>query len=123
MPDQRPSHHTMHTMGPSLMNQPTPVFEGPAHSLYGPRGPQRAAPDYAARKPLSTPPESLEHYIADSIARVAGLSGPQRRALQSELMRTCRDVGFIRCIHEQAGHQGPHSNAAAGVPMDQGRPL
>ena len=27
MPDQRPSHHTMHTMRPSLMNQPTPVFE------------------------------------------------------------------------------------------------
>jgi hypothetical protein len=43
--------------------------------------------------------------------------------LQSELMRTCRDVGFIRCIHEQAGHQGPHSAVAAGLPMDQGRPL
>jgi hypothetical protein len=70
---------------------------------------------------LSTPPESLEHYIADSIARVAGLSGPQRRALQGELMRMCRDIGFIKCIHEQS--LGPHSDAAAGVPMDQGRPL
>ena len=120
MADPRPSHFTYPK---SLMNIPIPEYRGAAHSLYGDRGPQRAAPDYAARKPLSTPPESLEHYIADSIARVAGLSGPQRRALQSELMRTCRDVGFIRCIHEQAGHQGPHSNAAAGVPMDQGRPL
>ena len=120
MADPRPQHRTM---GLSLMNQPTPPYHGPGASLYGPRGPQRVAPDYAARKPLSTQPETLEHYIQDSIARVAGLSGPQRRALQSELMRTCRDVGFIRCIHEQAGHQGPHSDAAAGIPMDQGRPL
>jgi len=29
MPDQRPSHHTMHTMGPSLMNQPTAPYNGP----------------------------------------------------------------------------------------------
>jgi hypothetical protein len=122
MPDARKAHYT-YPPGPSLLNQKAAPYNGPAHSLYGPRGPQRAAPDYGARKPLTTPPESLEHYIADSIARVAGLSGPQRRALQAELMRTCRDVGFIRCIHEQAGHQGPHSEAAAGIPMDQGRPL
>ena len=123
MSDARKAHYT-YPPGPSLMNQKTEPYLGPGRSLYGSRGPQRAAPDYAAaRKPLSTPPESLEHYIADSIARVAGLSGAQRRALQGELLRTCRDVGFIRCIHEQAGHQGPHSDAAAGVPMDQGRPL
>jgi hypothetical protein len=119
MADPRPQHRTMQ----SLLNTPTEPYISPGRSLYGSRGPQRASPDYAARKPLTTPPESLEHYIADSIARVAGLSGPQRRALQSELMRTCRDVGFIRCVHEQAGHQGPHSDAAAGIPMDQGRPL
>jgi hypothetical protein len=45
--------------GPSLMNQPTPPFQGAGHSLYGDRGPQRAAPDYGARKPLSTPPNRL----------------------------------------------------------------
>jgi hypothetical protein len=81
----------------------------------------RASPNYADRKPLSTPPESLEHYIADSIARVAGLSGPQRRALQGELMRTVRDVGFIRCVAEQAHGQGPYSEAA--TKFDEGRPL
>ena len=118
MPDTRRAHFTYPK---SLMNTPTEPFHGPAHSLYGPRGPQRAAPDYGARKPLTTPPESLEHYIADSIARVAGLSGPQRRALQSELMRTCRDVGFIKCIHDQS--LGPHSDAAAGRPMLEGQPL
>ena len=103
------------------MNQPTPVFEGPAHSLYGQRGPQRAAPDHGVRKPLGTQPETLEHYIQDSIARIAGLSGPQRRAQQGELMRTFRDVGFIRALHQQS--LGPHSDQAAGVPLDQGRPL
>jgi hypothetical protein len=123
MPDTRVGHHTLRYPGASILNVPTPPFNGAGASLYGPRGPQRASPDYAARKPLSTPPESLEHYIADSIARVAGLSGAQRRALQSELMRTCRDVGFIHCVTQQAHGQGPNSDAAAGVPMDQGRPL
>ena len=73
MPDVRKAHYH-YSPGPSWANQPTPVFEGPAHSLYGPRGPQRAAPDYAARKPLSTEPESIEHHVQDAIARVAGLS-------------------------------------------------
>src|SRR6516164_7569750 len=118
MADPRPQHRTM---GPSLLNIPVEPFRGAGHAMYGPRGPQRASPDYAARKPLSTPPESLEHYIADSIARVAGLSGPQRRALQGELMRTVREVGFIRAVHEQS--LGPHSDQAAGRPMLEGQPL
>jgi hypothetical protein len=100
---------------------PTPPYNGAGAALYGPRGLQRAAPDYGARKPLSTPPESLEHYIQVSFARVAGLSGSQRRALRGELMRTVRDVGFIRAVHEQS--LGPHSDQAAGIPADEGRPL
>jgi hypothetical protein len=32
--------------GPSLVNMPTPPFPGAGASLYGPRGPQRAALDY-----------------------------------------------------------------------------
>src|SRR6516162_5016659 len=102
MPDVRKAHYH-YSPGPSWANQPTPVFEGPAHSLYGPRGPQRAAPDYAARKPLSTEPESIEHHVQDAIARVAGLSPRQRLALRNELMQMTRDIGFIKCIHEQIG--------------------
>src|SRR6516162_38560 len=79
MPDSR---IRLRHEGPSLLNVPTPVFQGPAHSLYGPRGPQRAAPDYAARKPLSTQPETVEHYIEDSLAR-ADLSARQRTAVES----------------------------------------
>ena len=59
--------------------------------------------------------------MQDAIARVAGLSPRQRLALRNELMRMTRDIGFIKCIHEQS--LGPHADAAAGVPMDQGRPL
>ena len=118
MPDTRKAHRTL---GPSLLNTPTPPFNGAGASLYGPRGPQRAAPDCAARKPLSTEPESIEHHVQDAIARVAGLNPRQRLALRNELMRMTRDIGFIKCIHEQS--LGPHSDAAAGVPMDQGRPL
>jgi hypothetical protein len=122
MPDARKAHYT-YPPGPSLLNQKAAPYNGPAHSLYGPRGPQRAAPDYGARKPLSTEPESIEHHVQDAIARVAGLSPRQRLALRNELMRMTRDISFIRCIHEQAHGQGPHSDQAAGIPMDQGRPL
>jgi hypothetical protein len=118
MPDSR---IRLRHEGPSLLNIPTEAFRGAGASLYGPRGPQRAAPDYAARKPLSTEPESIEHHVQDAIARVQGLSPRQRLALRNELMRMTRDIGFIKCIHEQS--LGPHSDAAAGVPMDQGRPL
>ena len=59
--------------------------------------------------------------MQDAIARVQGLSPKQRLALRNELMRMTRDIGFIKCIHEQS--LGPHGDAAAGVPMDQGRPL
>ena len=118
MPDTMKAHYTM---GPSILNVPTPPYNGPGASLYGPRGPQRAAPDYGARKPLSTEPESIEHHVQDAIARVQGLSPRQRLALRNELMRMTRDVGFIRCIHEQS--RGPHSDQAAGIPADEGRPL
>jgi hypothetical protein len=118
MPDVRRSHITM---GPSLLNQKTPPFTGPGASLYGPRGPQRASPDYRQRKPLSTEPESIQHHIDDAIARVPDLSGKQKNALRNVLASMCRDISFIRCVHEQT--RGPHTDAAAGIPMDQGRPL
>jgi len=46
MPDTRTR---LRHEGPSLLNIPTPPYNGAAASLYGPRGPQGAAPDYAAR--------------------------------------------------------------------------
>jgi hypothetical protein len=105
------------------MNQPTEPFRGAANAIYGDRGPRRAAPDYAAaRKPNSTPPESLQDHIDDTLAHV-DLSASQKRALRSELLKMCRDISFIRCVAEQAHGAGPHSDAAAGIPMDQGRPL
>jgi hypothetical protein len=100
------------------MNIPTPEYRGAAHSLYGDRGPQRAAPDYGARKPLSTEPESIEHHVQDAIARVAGLSPRQRLALRNELMRMTRDISFVRLIAQQT--RGPYSEAAV---QDEGRPL
>ena|SRR6516165_5322823 len=118
MPDQRPQHRTM----PSLLNIPTEPYLGPGRSLYGSRGPQRAAPDYGARKPLSTAPESVEHFIEDSIARVADLSGRQRTALKAELMRTMHDIHFLRTLMDSAKAKGPWS-AKAVHPSDEGRPL
>ena len=114
MPDARPAHMTQ-----SLLNTPTPEFRGAAHSLYGDRGPVQAS--NTGRRPLSAAPESIENHVQDAIARVANLNPRQRLALRNELMRMTRDIGFIKCIHEQS--LGPHSDAAAGVPMDQGRPL
>jgi len=102
MPDTR---IRLRDEGPSLLNVPTPVFQGPAHSLYGPRGPARAAPDYRARKPLSAPPETVEHYIEDTLARV-DLSARQRNALKGELMRTMHDIGFLRTLMDSAKARG-----------------
>jgi hypothetical protein len=102
-------------MRQSLLNTPTPPFQGPAHAIYGDRGPQRAGPDYGARKPLSTPPESLADHIDDAIAKVPGLSAKQRNAVRGAMIAMTRDIGFSKLIHEQA--------SAHAVPMDQGRPL
>jgi hypothetical protein len=120
MPDTRKAHFTYPK---SLLNMPVPKFEGAANALYGSRGPQRASPDYAARKPLSGHPESLEHCIDDALARIPDLTGRQRTALRGELLRMTRSLDFIKHVTEQAHQLGPHSDAAAGIPMDQGRPL
>ena len=117
MPDVRKAHYT-YPPGPSWANEPVPEFPGAANAIYGKRGPQRASPDYAARKPLSTKPESIEHHVQDAIARVQGLSPRQRLALRNELMRMTRDISFVRLIAEQT--RGPYSEAAV---QDEGRPL
>ena len=109
MPDVRPAH-----MRQSLLNTPTPPFQGPAHAIYGDRGPQRAGPDYGARKPLSTPPESLADHIDDAIAKVPGLSAKQRGAIKAAMTTMLRDIGFNRLMADQS---------RAHLPMDQGRPL
>jgi hypothetical protein len=102
-------------MGPSVLNQPTPSFNGAGASLYGSRGPQRAAPDYGARKPLSTLPESLADHIDDAIARVPDLSAKQRGAIKAAMTTMLRDIGFNKMMADQA--------KAHTLPMDQGRPL
>jgi hypothetical protein len=61
---------------------------------------------------------SIEHFVQDAIARVADLSPKQRLALRNELMRTTRDICFVRLIAQQT--RGPYSEAAV---QDEGRPL
>ena len=97
------------------MNQKAAPYNGLGHSLYGPRGPQRAAPDYGARKPLSSPPESLADHIDDAIARVPDLSAKQRGAVKAAMTTMLRDIGFNKMMADQA--------KAHALPMDQGRPL
>jgi len=114
MPDARQGHYT-YPPGPSLLNEKTVPFPGAANAMYGSRGPQRASPDYGARKPLSTPPESLADHIDDAIAKVPGLSAKQRAAVKSAMTVMLRDIGFNKLMAEQS--------QAHAVPMDQGRPL
>jgi hypothetical protein len=99
----------------SLLNEPVVPFRGAAHAIYGDRGPARAAPDYGARKPLSTPPESLADHIDDAVAKVPGLSAKQRAAIKAAMTTMLRDIGFNKMMAEQS--------RAHAVPMDQGRPL
>jgi hypothetical protein len=108
MADARPAHHIASR---SLLNTPTPPFEGASNSLYGPRGPQHA------HNTGRQAPQSIADHIDDAIKRVAGLTPRQRLALHNELGKMMRDISLIRMVHESA--RGPWSEAA----MDEGRPL
>src|SRR6516164_1553091 len=100
---------------PSLLNTPTPPFNGAATALYGERGPQRA------HNTGRQEPQSLADHVDQCLDRVKGLGPKQKLALHNEVLRMLRDIEVIRLIHEST--RGQHSDAAAGVPMDQGRPL
>ena len=112
MADVRPSH----THQPSLLNQPTAPFRGPAASLYGDRGPQRSYGNLGRRR--EGPPMSIADHIDDALKHVAGLTPRQRLAVHNEMTTLCRDISFIRMIAEQT--RGPYSEAAV---QDEGRPL
>ena len=112
MPDQRPAH-----MRVSLLNQPTEPFRGAATALYTERGPQRS------HNTGRQEPQSLADHVDMTLDRVKGLGPKAKLALHGELLRMLRDVEVIRLIASQAHQLGPHSDAAAGVPQDQGRPL
>src|SRR6516164_8894938 len=88
MPDTRtrPRHE-----GPSLMNQPTPPYHGPAASLYGERGPTRSYGNLGRRR--EGPPQSLADHIDDAIKHIAGLTPKQRLA-----------------VHNAMGHPDPQSD-------------
>jgi hypothetical protein len=111
MPDARPSHTTV-----SLLNQPTPPFEGAANSLYGKRGPQRSYGNLGRKR--EGPPMSIADHINDAIRRVADLTPRQRLAVHNEMGRLCRDISFMKMVADQT--RGPYSEAAV---QDEGRPL
>ena len=108
----------MHTMGPSLMNQPTAPFNGPGAALYGPRGPQGA--HNTGRVQHGEPPASIGEHIDQALSHVAGLSPRLRNAVKAAMVEKLRDIHLVRLIAEQA--HGPWSERAAH-PEDEGRPL
>jgi hypothetical protein len=99
-------------MRQSLLNTPTEPYLGPGRSLYGSRGPQRESPNYAARKPLSTEPETIQHFVDDCLAHVADLTGRQKTAVRAEVMKMLHDIRFLRMLTDEAKARGPWSQAA-----------
>jgi hypothetical protein len=61
---------------------------------------------------------SIADHIDDALRHVAGLTPRQRLAVHNEMVKLCRDISFIRMIHEST--KGPWSAAAV---QDEGRPL
>src|SRR6516164_11842241 len=108
MPDQRPAHHTM---GPSLLNQPTTPYLGPGASLYGERGPTRSYGNLGRRR--EGPPQSLADHVDDALKHVAGLTPKLRLAVHNEICRMLRDIEVIRLVH--ASTKGPYGDQAAGM--------
>jgi hypothetical protein len=105
-------------MRQSLLNQPTPPFNGAATALYGKRGPQRASPDYRAKH---GPPQSIADHIDDAIKHVAGLTPKQRLAVHNAMLTLTRDISFMRMVAAQVRGPGPDELAIHG--SDEGRPL
>jgi hypothetical protein len=110
-------------MGPSVLNQPTPPYNGPGASLYGPQGPRRPADSYRrnAGKAHNAEPQSIADHIDGALRHVAGLTPRQRQAACNEMVKLCRDISFIRMITAQT--HGPYSDQAAQHPTDEGRML
>jgi hypothetical protein len=75
----------------SLMNQPTPPFNGAAKSLYGERGPKRSYGNLGRRR--EGPPQSLADHIDDAIKHVAGLTPKQRLAVHNAMLTMAGDAG------------------------------
>ena len=87
MPDPRPAHYTM---PPSLLNTPTPPFNGAATALYGKRGPQRS------HNTGRQEPQSLADHVDAALDRVKGLGPQQKLSLHNEICRMLRDIEVIR---------------------------
>ena len=113
MPDQRPAHHTM---GPSLLNQPTPPFNGAGASLYGETGPKRSYGNLGRRR--EGPPQSLADHVDDALKHVAGLTPKLRLSVHNEICRMLRDIEVIRLVAHSV--RGPYGEAAV---QDEGRLL
>jgi hypothetical protein len=96
----------------SLMNQPTPPFNGAATALYGERGPQRSH-NTGRREP-----QSLADHVDAALDRVKGLGPQQKLSLHNEICRMLRDIEVIRLVAQSA--RGPYTEAAV---RDEGRPL
>jgi hypothetical protein len=114
MPHTRRAHYT-YPPGPSLVNQPTPPFNGAATALYGERGPQRA------HNTGRQEPQSLADHVDLALDRVKGLGPKQRLALHNEVLRMLRDIEVIRLVAHSV--RGPYSEAAVQGANDEGRPL
>jgi hypothetical protein len=91
-------------MGPSLLNQPNPEFHSAARSLYGDRGPVRAA--NTGRQE----PQSLGDHVDLMLDRVKGLGRQQKLSLHNEVLRMLRDVQVIHLIMHSA--RGPWTQQA-----------
>jgi hypothetical protein len=105
----------------SFLNEPVAPFPGAGAALYTKYGPRGPANTGRQRKPLSTEPETIQHFVDDCLAHVADLSTRQKTAVRSEVMKMLHDIRFLRMLTDEAKARGPWSQAA--VASDEGRPI
>jgi hypothetical protein len=96
----------------SLLNTPTEPFPGAGAALYTKYGPRGPANTGCQRKPLSTEPETIQHFVDDCLAHVADLSTRQKTAVRAEVMKMLHDIRFLRMLTDEAKARGPWSQAA-----------
>jgi hypothetical protein len=95
------------------MADPRPVhFHRPAASLYGPKGPEQNLGQFTPRPMTTTlrfgkapPPEpaSISEHISNAVGKIPGLSSRQKLAVHAAMVTLCRDISFVKMVHDQVG--------------------
>jgi hypothetical protein len=97
-----------------------------AATLYGSRGPQQILGNELPHdRPLTTQmrwkapvpvPESIQAHVETALSHVRGLSPSQRNSVVAAMVTLCRDISFLKQVHDQVGW-APRDHSGGTLPV------